>query len=493
MNALVPISAPELRLPPHNFEAEMALLGALMANNRAWDDVAHFLKPEHFADDRHGRIYEACGKLIERGHTANAITLKNHFEQDASLTDVGGAQYLARLTAAVISIMNAPQYGQAILDLYLRRQLILKCEEWRAAALDDEDMALTGVGRIEMVEADCSALAEGAESSGGPEAVGEALGRQVKSIETAWKADGHVAGIATGLRELDLKIGGLYPSDLIIVAGRPGAGKTALATTIMKNVAGAYREERQADGSVQIVAGAKVGFFSLEMSKDQISARILADETGIGTDRQRRGGVDALDMGNLVEAQNRLRHLSIFIDDTASASVAMIRSRARRLKRRRGIGLVVIDYLQLMGGAGKAENRVLELSAITRGLKALAKDLAIPVVALSQLSRAVELREDKRPQLSDLRESGSIEQDADSVIFVYREEYYLQKLKPRQRENENQPAFQIRLDEWGAAMERVKGLAELIIGKNRHGAVATVECHFDGARTRFSNLGRLEV
>jgi replicative DNA helicase len=472
---------PALRTPPHNFEAEMALLGALLANNKSFDKVAEFLRPEHFADERHGRIFDACSKLIQRGTIANPVTLKNFFEQDDALTEIGGTQYLARLAGAVVTVINAIDYARTIHDLYLRRQLIGIGEETVNEAYT-YDLETAASQQIEAAEQKLFDLAKSGEYGGGFRRFSEALAMAIDMAEAAYKRDSHVVGVTTGLIDLDKKLGGLHPSDLIILAGRPSMGKTALATKIAYSAALAYKEKRLSDGEIQVSEGAKVAFFSLEMSAEQLANRILSEETLIPSDKIRRGEVRGDDFPKFVEASKRMSTAQLFIDDTPALSISALRTRARRLQRTHGLGMIVIDYLQLLTPApgAKSENRVQEISAITRGLKALAKELNVPVLALSQLSRAVEQREDKRPQLADLRESGTIEQDADVVMFVFREEYYKARQEPSPGTAEHET--------WQADMERIHNLAEVIIGKQRHGPIGIVKVAFDGNYTKFGNL-----
>jgi replicative DNA helicase len=473
------------RIPPHNYEAEMALLGAILANNLVFDKVNEFLRPEHFADALHGRIYEAAGKLIERGQIANVLTLKNLFDQDPALVEHGGAQYLARLAASVVTIINAQDYGHAIHDLFLRRQLIELGEDMVNTA-HTHDLDLPAVQQIEN-------LAESGDVEGGLKPLTEALTGAVKMAEAAVLREGHVTGVTTGLTDLDKKLGGLQPSDLVVLAARPSMGKTSLATNIAFNAARAYEETRDSVGNLKVVNGAKIAFFSLEMSAEQLATRILAEQTEISSDRIRRGEISRDDdFSRLVAAAQELQRLHLFIDDTPGLTVPALRTRARRLKRRQGLGLIVVDYIQLMRTpAGlRIENRVQEVSEITRGLKAVAKELDVPVLALSQLSRAVEQREDKRPQLADLRESGSIEQDADVVMFIFREQYYHERAEPKQREDESNEKFAERHARWVERGERIHNVAEVNIAKQRHGPIGTVELFFDGMVTRFGNLVR---
>ena len=479
------------RIPPHNYEAEQALLGAILANNLVFDRVNEFLRPEHFADAVHGRIYEACGKLIQRGQIANVLTLKNLFDQDAALAEVGGAQYLARLAASVVTIINAEDYGRTIHDLYLRRQLIDLCEEVVNEAFS-YDIDVPALDLVEKAEQQLYQLAETGQTEGGLRPLSESMATAIQMAEAAYKRDSHVTGVTTGLEELDRRLGGLHPSDLIILAGRPSMGKTALATNIAFNAAKAYREEIDSTGQRRVLEGAKVAFFSLEMSAEQLATRILAEQTGISGDRIRRGEVREEDFPKFVAAAQELQRLPFFIDDTPAITVSMLRTRARRLKRQHGLGLIVVDYLQLMRPTAgtRTENRVQEVSDITRGLKAIAKELDVPVLALSQLSRAVEQREDKRPQLADLRESGSIEQDADVVMFVYREQYYHERSEPKQRADEADDKFHERYARWQERGARIHNVAEVNIAKQRHGPVGTAELYFDGTVTKFGNLVR---
>lgn len=460
------------RLPPHNLEAEQALLGALLHNNLAFERVVEFLRPEHFSDSSHGRIYESISNLISRGRIADPITLKEYFDRDNALSEVGGGQYLAHLAASMVSIINTEDYGRKIYDFYLRRQLIDVGESIVNEA-HTHDLEILATDQIEIAEKKLFDLATVGKQERGLQSFSLALKQALSSAEIAYKRDSHVVGVTTGFKKLDECLGGFHPSDLIIVAGRPSMGKTALTTNFAFNAALAALEKKE---------GASVAFFSLEMSSEQLANRILGQESGLSSDLIRRGDIGKSDFPRLVEVSNKLNSLPFFIDDTPALSVPALRTRARRLKRQEGLGMIIIDYLQLLSNPGKkyAENRVLELSEITRGLKALAKELNVPVIACSQLSRAVEQRDDKRPQLSDLRESGSIEQDADMVIFVYREEYYLSRKKPTGSED--------KVAEWQKSLNSVANLAEIIVAKQRHGPISTVQLHFEGKLTKFSDL-----
>ncbi len=480
---------PPFRTPPHNTEAEQALLGAILVNNAAFHRVAEFLLPEHFAEGVHGRIFAAIGKLIERGQIANPVTLKNLFDQDGALQEIGGAAYLARLAAAVVTIINAEDYGRTIHDLHLRRRLITLGEDVVNEAYA-HDLERDARSQIETAEKRLFDLATTGQYEGGFRPFGQALTEAIVMAEAAFKRSGRTTGVSTGYGELDKLLGGLHPSDLVILAGRPSMGKTSLATNIAFHAARNYRPVKTQDGHVAAEDGAVVGFFSLEMSSEQLATRILSEESGVPSHHIRRGEVSNEDFDKFVQASQQLARLPLFIDDTPALTIAGLRTRARRLMRQQGLHLVIVDYLQLLRGSGEGtagENRVQEISEITRGLKALAKELNVPVLALSQLSRAVEQREDKRPQLSDLRESGSIEQDADVVMFVFREEYYLSRGEPTQRQDESVEKFGDRHDRWKERCEQIYGLAEILVAKQRHGPIGTVKLRFDGKTTRFDN------
>jgi replicative DNA helicase len=488
---IAPFREPEpepTRPPPSNTEAEQALLGAIFRNNLAHGRVADFLLPEHFSFAVHGRIYEAICKLIDRGQIANPITLKNLFEQDPSLAEVGGAQYLTQLAESAVTIINAEDYGRRIHDLHLRRQLIDLGEDVVNDAYE-QDIDNPAIAQIERAEQRLYDLASTGQAEGGFRSFESALTVSINMAEAAFKRGDRTVGVGTGFIDLDKKLGGLHPSDLVILAGRPGMGKTSLATNIAFNAAKAYVAGIGRNGQKKAEDGAVIGFFSLEMSAEQLATRILAEESGVSSDRIRRGDVRQNDFDRFVAVSQQLSALPLYIDDTPALSVAALRTRARRLKRQQGLDLIVIDYLQLMRPSNATrgpENRVQEISEITRGLKAIAKELEVPVLALSQLSRQVEQREDKRPQLADLRESGSIEQDADVVMFIFREEYYRGR-EPLLGENESQEKFNERHQAWREHMEKIHGIAEVIVEKQRHGPTGTIKLKFEGEITKFSN------
>ena len=476
--------------PPANTEAEQALLGAILINNAAWHRVSEFLLAEHFGNAVHGRIYDAIAKLIERGQIANPITLKNLFDQDGALIEIGGALYLAQLAQSAVTIINDEHYGRTIHELHLRRELITIGQDVVTEAYQ-HDLDDPAVEQIERAEQKLFDLATTGQAEGGLRPFNAALATAITMAQAAFKRDGKTVGVATGFGDLDKKLGGLHPSDLIILAGRPSMGKSALATNIAFYAAKAYRETRGADGRATVEDGAVAGFFSLEMSAEQLATRILAEESGTSSDKIRRGEVRREDFDKFVMASQQLAALPLYIDDTPSLSISALRTRARRLKRQHGLGLIVIDYLQLMRPSAQnraIDSRVQEVSDITRGLKAVAKELDVPVLACAQLSRAVEQREDKRPMLSDLRESGSIEQDADVVMFVFREEYYLSRGEPMRRPEESDERFNMRYDDWKQRLEQVHATAEVLVSKQRHGPIGKVTLRFDGETTKFSSF-----
>ena len=467
-------SAPAYRTQPANEEAEKALLGAILINNAVLDRISEFLRPEHFYYPVHGRIYAACLRLREAQRVADPVTLRDYFEQDGDLKDIGGGEYLADLAAGVVSVVNAEDYAHTTFDLHLRRRLIALGEDVVNEAYVP-DLDRDAEQQIREAEEKLYSLANYGDFRGGLRSFDGVVDAALANAEQALNRDTRLTGVTTGLIDLDRMLGGLQRSDLVILAARPSMGKTALATNIAFNAAHAYLSKSGREGAV-------VGFFSLEMSAEQLATRILSDQARIPSEKIRKGEIKKADFPNLAEAAQTIRRVPLFVDDTAGLTISQLRTRAMRLQRQHGLGLIVVDYLQLMrpSGTQRIDNRVQEISEITRGLKMIAKDLDVPVLALSQLSRAVEQREDKRPQLADLRESGSIEQDADVVTFIFREAYYLEKREPQPDTAEHA--------EWQEAMNKVYSLAEVIIGKQRHGPTGTVRLHFEGMYTRFSNL-----
>ncbi len=478
------------RLPPQNAEAEQALLGALLANNKAYERVSEFLAPDHFADPVHGAIFKAIARRIEQGQLADVITLRPEFEHNGALDEVGGTGYLAQLLSGMVGIINAGEYGRMIHDAFLRRQLIDVGETLVNNAFGADPELPEAKAQIEAAEQSLFNLATEGHAEGGPITFEKALTAAVEAAARAFSTPGGVSGLSTGLRDFDKLTGGLHGSDLLILAGRPAMGKTALATKMGFGAAQALMRQAQEEGGPNAMPKQCVAIFSLEMSADQLATRLLSENARISGERIRRGDIEQREFDKFVEVSRELSTLPLVIDDTPAITVSALRTRCRRLARTRGLALVIVDYLQLMRPAAgtKPESRVLEVSMITQGLKAIAKELNVPVLALSQLSRAVEQREDKRPQLSDLRESGSIEQDADMVMFVYRDEYYLQQKQPKEMSFDKPDQFQPAMDKWQADMEQAHNKAEVIIGKNRHGRTDTIRLFFEGEFTKFGDL-----
>jgi replicative DNA helicase len=469
------------REAPNNVEAEQALLGAILVNNDAYYRVSDFLKPLHFHEPLHRKIYELAGDTIRMGKIATTITLKTHLPADAKVGDLTIPQYLARLAAEAVTIINAEDYGRAIYDLALRRSLITIGEDMVNIAYD-APLDMPPQNQIEDAERRLFELAETGRYDGGFQSFNDAVAQAIDMAGAAFERDGSLSGISTGIQSLDARMGGLQRSDLIVLAGRPGMGKTSLATNIAYNIAASYEPEIQADGSYKARNGGVVGFYSLEMSSEQLATRIISEQTEVSSSKIRRGDISEADFEKLVACSQMMQKVPLYIDQTGGISIAQLSARARRLKRQRGLDCLVVDYIQLMTGSGKSsDNRVQEITQITTGLKALGKELHVPIIALSQLSRQVESREDKRPQLSDLRESGSIEQDADVVLFVFREEYYVKNMEPRDE-------FDPKYEEWKMQFEKVKGTADVIIAKQRHGPTGTVKLAFQSEYTRFTDL-----
>jgi len=470
---------------PHNIEAEQQLLGAILTNNDVYDRITSVVRAEHFFDPVHQRIFERCAARIQKNALASPVTLKPFFEEDPGLKDLGGPAYLVRLAGAAISAYAARDYAQMIYDLAVRRELI---------GLGRDIAAKAGKVEVEsepseqIVEAEqrLYQLGEQGVAERGFQSFLKAVTEAVMSANAAYQRDGGLAGIATGLADLDRKLGGLHPSDLLILAGRPSMGKTSLATNIAYNVAKAYRHGTLPDGSEGAVEGGVVGFFSLEMSAEQLAARILSEAAEVPSEQIRRGDMTEREFRSFVEAAKQLESCPLYIDDTPALPISQVAARARRLKRTQGLDLIIVDYLQLLRGSAK-DNRVQEVSEITQGLKAIAKELNIPVVALSQLSRQVENRDDKRPQLSDLRESGSIEQDADMVWFIYRAEYYHLMAKPDQPDETSAPDAVEKYRVWEQKHEELVNRATLMVAKQRHGSTGNVPLHFQSEFTKFTS------
>ena len=483
-------SEPALQSLPQNVEAEAALLGALMIDNRLVEDVQMKLRPDHFFEPLHGRIYEAILKLTDTNRIANPVTLKPLFEADEGMKEVGGPSYLAQLTGSGAAVIGARDFAEQIYDLALLRALVGVGRELVEGALDtSEDVA--PLAQIERAETELYKVAEEGGAEGKAKSFGEAAMASIRNAEAALNRGGGLTGLTTGFTALNSRIGGLQRSDLIIVAGRPGMGKSALATNMGFAAAERFLQD-QSDGIEAIrAAGAPVAIFSLEMSSEQLATRILSEQSQVTAEQIRTGNLQRQEFAQFARTADRLHTLPLYIDDTPGLTIAALRARARRLKRQKGIGMVIVDYLQLLQGTGKGsagDNRVQEISEISRGLKQLAKELDVPVIGLSQLSRAVEQREDKRPQLSDLRESGSIEQDADIVLFIYRDDYYLKAHEPKHPIPGDPPEVFSAFEEWEAKHRQVAGVAEVIIAKNRHGGTGKERLRFEGRFTKFSDL-----
>src|SRR5437868_6854751 len=475
-------SEPATQALPQNVEAEAALLGALMIDNRLVEDVQLKLKPDHFFEPLHGRIYEAILRMTDANRIANPVTLRPLFEADEVMKEFGVPSYLSQQTGSGSAVICASDFATQIYDLALLRALVGVGRELVEGALDtSEDVA--PLAQIERAETELYRVAEEGGAEGKAKSFGEAAMASIRNAEVALNRGGGLTGITTGFTALNSRIGGLQRSDLIIVAGRPGMGKSALATNMGFAAAERFLQD-QADGTEpRKSGGAPVAIFSLEMSSEQLATRVLSEQSRVTAEQIRTGNLQRQEFTSFARTAAALQSLPLYIVDTPGLTIAALRARARRLKRQKGIGMVIVDYLQLLQGSGKGsagDNRVQEISEISRGLKQLAKELDLPVVALSQLSRAVEQREDKRPQLSDLRESGSIEQDADIVLFIYREDYYLAAKQP----GDDHPDFSA----WQEEMQRAYGLAEVIVAKQRHGSTGKVRLKFDSRITKFSDL-----
>ena len=472
---------PSFRTLPHNIEAEKALLGAIFTDNRAYERVSEFLRAEHFSVPEHGKIFDAAQRLMENGQIADPVTLAGFFEGNDELAAMGGKQYLAELAMSAVTIINAGEYGRIIYDLHMKRELIHLGTDMVNNAYDQGTQE-TATHQIERSEQQLYDLATQGDAEGGFVDFRAAVLEAVHMAEAAHKRDGALAGVTTGMTDLDKMLGGMHNSDLIILAGRPSMGKTALVTNIAYNAAYSYLKSNGEEGAV-------VGFYSLEMSSEQLAARILSEQVEVSSSKMRKGELANDEFTRLVVASQELHRIPLFIDDTPALTVSALRTRARRLKRQHNLGMIVVDYLQLISPPpGKSDGRVNEVSEITRGLKTLAKELNVPVIALSQLSRTVESRDPPRPQLADLRESGSIEQDADVVMFIYREEYYMERKKPSRRMDEDESKYLDREAKWQDSLDAVKNTGDVIVAKQRHGPIGDIKLAFIGEFTRFCDL-----
>ncbi len=458
---------------PSNIEAEQALIGSILVNNDIIDEVSTIISQKDFYDPIHGRIYNLIEKLHNKGMIANPITLKNSFENDDNLNEIGGTEYLVKLTRFSSSVKQSIDYAKIIHEKFVRRELVQISQNLSEDSMDDTTEK-PGEIIIQDTEKSLFDLAERGTFNQSFLKFNQALDQTIEMATNAMKNDQGIVGIPTGLDDLDERLGGLHKSDLVIIAGRPSMGKTALATNIAY-----YAAKKILDDNKK----SSVAFFSLEMSSEQLSTRILSEQSRIRSNDIRRGKVSEEEFNRLIETSRSIHQLPMYIDETPAITIATLSNRARRIKRLFGLDLIVVDYIQLMStGSKRFEGRVQEISEITQGLKALAKELSVPVLALSQLSRAVEQRDDKKPQLADLRESGSIEQDADVVMFVFREEYYLERKEPKLGTIEH--------GDWQAKMNEVIGAADLIIGKQRHGPTGNVKVEFEGIYTKFKNASK---
>ena len=467
---------------PQNIEAEQGLLGALLVNNEVYDKISHLIHSSHFFDPVHQRIYEVAVEKISRNSLASPVTLKTYFQNDPGLKELGGISYLAKLAASAISLFAAVDYAKLICELALRRNLINLGREISEKALS-ADIAESPEEQISTAESRLYNIAEKGSEATGFIPLLSASKEAIVIANKAYQQDGGISGISTGLIDLDKKLGGLHDSDLLIIAGRPSMGKTSLATNMAFNIANSYEKRVNEDGTEDLLKGGIVGFFSLEMSSAQLATRILSENSKVPSDKIRKGDLTENEFRGFIESAQDIEKCPLYIDDTAALPISALAGRARRLKRMYGLDILFIDYLQLIRPSSSRDSRVNEISEITQGLKSIAKELNIPVVALSQLSRQVEARDDKRPQLSDLRESGSIEQDSDVVMFIFREEYYKEREKPDEHDVEN-------FLKWQEDMGRLHGRAELIIGKQRHGPIGTVDLSFQSKFTSFGNLAK---
>ena len=457
---------------PCNIEAEQAVIGSLLVSNDIYDEISPVLDPQKFFDPIHVKLYETIEKLISKGLLANPITLKNHFENNEGLKELGGQEYLIKITKFSTSVNQAIDYANIVQEMHVRRELIKISQSVLDEASTNADVSTSGVEIIQNAEKSLFDLAERGHFNQSFIKFESALKQTIEMAKSAYQNDEGIVGVPTGLTDLDARLGGMHKQDLIIIAGRPSMGKTALATNIAFHAA----KNIEKKGTKSTVA-----FFSLEMSSEQLSTRILSEQSKIRSNDIRRGKVSEKEFEQFIETSKNIFELPLYIDETPAVTIATISNRSRRIKRLFGLELIVIDYIQLMKSSRKMEfNRVQEISEITQGLKALAKELNVPVLALSQLSRQVEHRDDKKPQLADLRESGSIEQDADVVMFIFREAYYLERKEPTLGSIEHA--------EWQQKMNEISSLADIMISKQRHGPTGNVKVEFEAMYTKFKNL-----
>ena len=470
-----------------NIEAEIAVIGCLLWDNRNYEKIADLLNEDHFTNKNNRIIFKTIKNLLDKNILVSPITLKNHLENNDIKFD--NIKYLNQIKDSTPSTHNVYHYAKIIYELHIKRSLVGIGQNIIQETIENSN-ELEGNDLIENAENDLYNLSQSGNTERKYSPFGQALKSAIDIIDQSFKRDGKIAGLPTGLKDLDKKLGGLHKSDLVIIAGRPSMGKTALGTNIAFNAAKKFKEEEDEFGNKIIVDGGKVAFFSLEMSSEQLATRVLAEQSRITGDKMRKAELSKDDFTKIAKVSSELQNLNLFIDDNPVLTIPALRSRARRLKRIYNIDLIIIDYLQLMSGSSNSRNdgRVQEISEITRGLKAIAKELNIPIIALSQLSRQVEQREDKRPQLADLRESGTIEQDSDVVMFIFRESYYLERMEPIKKPEEGEEKYNEKHQRWIELCEKNYNTSEIIIAKQRHGPIGTIKAHFDPNFTKFSDL-----
>ena len=471
-----------------NFDAEIAVIGCLLWDNKSYEKIADFLIEDHFIDLNNKNIFKTIKRLLDKNILVTPITLKNYLEENDK-DSFDNYTYLNQIKDSAPSTQNAYQYARLLYDLHIKRSLIGIGKNIIQDTISNEE-DLEGINLIENAENDLYNLSQTGSSDRKYSLFGESLKKAIDIIDQSFKREGKIAGLPSGLKDLDKKLGGFHNSDLIIIAGRPSMGKTALGTNIAFNAAKKFKEKEDEFGNKTTIDGGKIAFFSLEMSSEQLATRVLAEQSKISGDKMRKAELNKEDFKKIAKVSSELENLNLVIDDNPILTISSLRARARRLKRLYDIDMIIIDYLQLMSGSQNVKNdgRVQEISEITRGLKAIAKELNIPIIALSQLSRQVEQREDKRPQLADLRESGTIEQDSDVVMFIFRESYYLERMEPIKKPDEQNDRYNERHQRWRELCESRYNISELIIAKQRHGPIGTIKTHFDPNFTKFSDL-----
>ena len=475
-----------------NFDAEIAVIGCLLWDNKSYEKIADFLIEDHFIDLNNKNIFKTIKRLLDKNILVTPITLKNYLEENDK-DSFDNYTYLNQIKDSAPSTQNAYQYARLLYDLHIKRSLIGIGKNIIQDTISNEE-DLEGINLIENAENDLYNLSQTGSSDRKYSLFSESLKKAIDVIDQSFKREGKIAGLPSGLKDLDKKLGGFHNSDLIIIAGRPSMGKTALGTNIAFNAAKKFKEKEDEFGNKTTIDGGKIAFFSLEMSSEQLATRVLAEQSKISGDKMRKAELNKEDFKKIAKVSSELENLNLVIDDNPILTISSLRAKARRLRRLYDIDMIIIDYLQLMSGSQNVKNdgRVQEISEITRGLKAIAKELNIPIIALSQLSRQVEQREDKRPQLADLRESGTIEQDSDVVMFIFRESYYLERMEPIKKPDEQNDRYNERHQRWRELCESRYNIADIIIAKQRHGPTGAIKTHFDPNFTKFSDLTRTE-